>query len=109
MLVKKSKLLLQSGTPGFEYYRSDLGKNVRFIGSVLPYNSVKRQAPWYDPRLNQYERIVLVTQGTVEKDIEKLLVPTLEAFKDSDTLVIATTGGSKTAEYKSVSLGKISL
>src|SRR6478735_1725256 len=37
MLVKKTTLLLQSGTPGFEYHRSDLGKNVRFIGGLLPY------------------------------------------------------------------------
>ena len=42
----------------------------------------------------------MVTQGTVEKDVEKLLVPTLEAFKNTDTLVVCTTGGSKTKELK---------
>ncbi|MEI9910688.1 MAG: hypothetical protein WDO71_14035 [Bacteroidota bacterium] len=30
LMVKKSTLLLQSGTPGFEYYRSDLGKKHSF-------------------------------------------------------------------------------
>jgi UDP:flavonoid glycosyltransferase YjiC (YdhE family) len=40
--------------------------------------------------------VILVTQGTVEKNVEKLLVPTLEAFKGSDTIVVATTGGSGT-------------
>jgi MGT family glycosyltransferase len=100
LIIRKSTLLLQSGTPGFEYKRSDLSKNVRFIGPILPYQPAKRQALWYDPRLNQYERVVLVTQGTVEKDVTKLLVPTLNAFKDSDALVIATTGGSKTQELQ---------
>lgn len=100
LMGKKSSLLLQSGTPGFEYYRSDLGRNVRFIGSLLPYQSRKQRAPWFDERLNQYDKIVVVTQGTVEKNAEKILVPTLEAFKNSDTLVIATTGGTGTAELK---------
>ena len=98
--VKSSDLYLQSGTPGFEYRRSDMGKNIRFIGSLLPYNSAKKPSSWYDNRLNQYEKVIIVTQGTVEKDVEKLLVPTLEAYKDSDTLVICTTGGSMTKELR---------
>jgi MGT family glycosyltransferase len=98
--VKASDLYLQSGTPGFEYRRSDMGKNIRFIGSLLPYSSGKKMVPWQDARLKQYQTIVLVTQGTVEKDAEKLLVPTLEAFKNTNTLVICTTGGSQTEELR---------
>jgi MGT family glycosyltransferase len=100
VLIRKSTLVLQSGTPGFEYYRSDLGRNVRFIGSLLPYSSGKKKAQWFDQRLTEYEKIVVVTQGTVEKNIEKLIVPTLEAFKGSNILVIATTGGSGTEELR---------
>ena len=100
ILVNKASLLLQSGTPGFEYFRSDLGKHIRFIGPLLPYQSKKQKAPWHDARLNQYEKIIVVTQGTVEKNVEKILVPTLEAFKNTDTLVIATTGGSGTVMLK---------
>ncbi len=96
MLIKKSDLLLQSGVPGFEYYRGDMGSNIRFIGSLLPYHAGEAQDQWFDKRLNQYLKIVLVTQGTVEKNAEKIIVPALEAFKNSDTLVIATTGGSQT-------------
>src|SRR5678816_4257799 len=49
----------------------------------------------------RYKNIVLVTQGTVEKDVTKLLVPTLEALKeDTDTLIICTTGGSQTKQLK---------
>ncbi len=100
LIVRKSTLLLQSGTPGFEYYRSDLGNNIRFIGALLPHTSPKVKKPWFDPRLNQYEKIIIVTQGTVERDTGKIIVPVLEAFKGTDTLVIATTGGSGTAELK---------
>ncbi len=96
-MVKKSSLLLQSGTPGFEYYRSDLGDNIRFIGSLLPHKVNNQRQQWFDNRLNQYERVVLVTQGTVEKDVEKILVPALEAFKNTQTLVVATTGGDGTS------------
>lgn len=100
MIIRKSDLLLQIGTPGFEYYRSDLGENIRFIGALLPYTGVKTQPRWYDQRLREYKKIILVTQGTVEKDITKILAPTLEAYKDTDTLVIATTGGSGTQQLR---------
>ncbi|MCW3091722.1 MAG: glycosyl transferase [Ferruginibacter sp.] len=100
LLVKKSTLLLQSGTPGFEYRRSDLGKNVRFIGPLLPYSSNTKKKEWFDKRLNEYKQVILVTQGTVERNPEKILIPTLEAFKGSTTLVVATTGGSQTKELR---------
>jgi UDP:flavonoid glycosyltransferase YjiC (YdhE family) len=100
LLSKKANYILQSGTPGFEYKRSDLGKNVRFIGSLLPYSSSIKKQQWFDERLNKYKRVVLVTQGTVEKDVNKIIVPTLEAFKNTDTLVVCTTGGSQTSALK---------
>jgi MGT family glycosyltransferase len=98
--VKASDLYLQSGTPGFEYRRSDMGSNIRFIGSLLPYSAGQQSSRCTDIRLSQFEKVITVTQGTVEKDVEKLLVPTLEAFKNTDTLVVCTTGGSKTRELK---------
>jgi MGT family glycosyltransferase len=98
--VKKASLLLQSGTPSFEYKRSDLGNNIRFIGPLLPNSGRKQHMVWFDERLMQYRKIVLVTQGTVEKDVTKLIVPALEAFKNTDTLVICTTGGSQTKELQ---------
>lgn len=99
-LIHYSSLVLQSGTPGIEYYRSDLGKNIRYIGAVLPQQNKVKPALWFDDRLNKFDKIILVTQGTVEKDIEKILAPTLQAFVHSDVLVIATTGGSQTAELR---------
>lgn len=100
LMSKKATLILQSGTPGFEYYRSDIGRNIRFVGALLPFRKSTNNKAWFDERLNRYEHIVIATQGTVEKDVEKLLVPTLEAFKESDVLLIVTTGGSMTAELR---------
>lgn len=100
ILVKKATFLLQSGTPGFEYQRSDLGKNIRFIGSLLPHTTEGKTKPWFDTRLLKYDEVILVTQGTVERNPEKIIVPVLEAYKNSKTLVVATTGGSQTQQLK---------
>ncbi|WP_295123590.1 nucleotide disphospho-sugar-binding domain-containing protein [uncultured Chitinophaga sp.] len=100
VMCKKADLLLQSGTPGFEYKRSDLGNNVRFIGPLLPYCSKAPRPFTAQGRLMLYDKVILVTQGTVEKDPEKLLVPTLEAFKDTAYMVVATTGGFNTEELR---------
>ncbi|MEN2399396.1 nucleotide disphospho-sugar-binding domain-containing protein [Flavobacterium sp. MC2016-06] len=98
ILIKHSDLYLQIGTPSFEYKRSDIGKNIRYIGALLPYNEFRNKATWFDERILSYTTIILVTQGIIENDFTKLIEPTLEAFKDSDILVIATTGGNNT-EY----------
>ena len=100
-LVKSSTLFLQSGTPGFEYRRSDLGKNIRYVGALLPVRSKKTQQTDLRMKAREFRKVILVTQGTVEKDPRKLLIPTLEAFRESDCLVIATTGGSGTEELRS--------
>ncbi len=100
VIIQKSTAVLQSGTPGFEYKRSDMSSHIHFAGPLLPYSKKQQAAAWYDPRLGKYEKVILVTQGTVEKDVEKLIIPTLEAFNNTDYLVIVTTGGSMTAELR---------
>jgi MGT family glycosyltransferase len=100
MLTKEASLYLQIGTPGFEYKRSDVGDNVRFIGALLPYSANQQKEQWFNERLKEYKKIVLVTQGTVEVDSKKLIEPTLEAFKDTDVLVIVTTAGNGTKELR---------
>ncbi|MBC7904687.1 MAG: glycosyltransferase [Gemmatimonadaceae bacterium] len=99
LIVSKSTLLLQSGTPGFEYDRSDMPENVRFIGPLLPVDKKKSEL-WFNEKLLHYSRMVFVTQGTVETDVEKLIVPALEAFRNSGVLVIVVTGGSSTASLR---------
>jgi UDP:flavonoid glycosyltransferase YjiC (YdhE family) len=97
---RTSTLVLQSGTPGFEYPRSDMNPNLRFIGALLPAPSGKKRQPWSSEKLLQYNKVILCTQGTAEGDVEKLIVPTLEAFKDTDHLVIVTTAGNQTESLR---------
>jgi UDP:flavonoid glycosyltransferase YjiC (YdhE family) len=101
-IIDKSTWVLQSGTPSFEYKRKDISPQIRFVGPLLPAKSAKKRTYEFDlNKIKQYKHVILVTQGTVEKDIEKLLVPTLEAYKyDPQTLVFVTTGGSKTQELR---------
>lgn len=100
ILIAKSTIVLQSGTPGFEYTRSDMSPHIHFAGPMFPYTKPKVTKRWYHEKLQQYKYVLLMTQGTVETDIEKLIVPGLEAFKNSDCLVIVTTGGSGTEELR---------
>lgn len=99
-LIRSSTFMLQSGTPGFEYKRSDLGNNIRFIGPLLPLAKGRKPQAELRDRSKVYNRTILVTQGTIEKDPEKLIVPVIEAYKGTRTLVIVTTGGSKTRELR---------
>jgi MGT family glycosyltransferase len=100
ILIQKSTVVLQSGTPGFEYRRSDMSPNIFFAGPLLPQTGKKESKRWYHEKLKQYEKVILVTQGTVETDSNKLLIPALEAFKNTDCLVIVTTGGAQTRELR---------
>ncbi|MPR36853.1 glycosyltransferase [Salmonirosea aquatica] len=99
--VRSADLYLQSGVPSFEFPRERISPNVRFVGAMLPYQRDRKPSFEYAGKALDARRVILVTQGTVEKDIEKILVPTLKAFQnDPDTLVIATTGGSQTQELR---------
>lgn len=95
-LVKRADAVLQIGIQDFEYKRSKIGKNITFIGALRPLVKQTGQPAWSHNKLKMYRKIVLVTQGTVEKDINKLLIPAIEAFKNTDVLLIVTTGGSET-------------
>jgi UDP:flavonoid glycosyltransferase YjiC (YdhE family) len=101
LIIQKSDYVLQSGTPGFEYKRSDLSNNIKFIGPLVYHGPARKTDSWFDSRLLNYEIIVLITQGTIEKDPNKLLIPGLEALKDTGVLIVVTTGGSNTKELKS--------
>lgn len=100
LAVEKANLVLQTGSPSFEYKRSDMDPKYKYVGALLPHTAKKSAARWTHEKLSLYKKIVLVTQGTVEGDVDKLMAPTLEAFKDSDVLVIATTGGNGTEDLR---------
>jgi len=100
IVSKEADLFLQSGTPGFEYRRTDLRKNIHFIGPLLPSGHKQDENYQVPDRYKNFKKRILVTQGTVETDVDKIITPTLEAFKGTDVLVIATTGGSRTQELR---------
>ena len=85
--------------PSFEYPRSDLPPNVRFVGAVHP-QPVRDYVPpswWRD--LDGRRPVVHVTQGTVDNDdLSRLIEPTIDALGDEDVTVVATTGGRDVAE-----------
>ena len=91
--------LMALGVPEFEFPRSDLRSNLHYFGAL---KSAKKTAPkpadlpsWWDDLAKakkEGKKIVAVSQGTVEINFNDLLVPTLEALKDrDDVLVIAST------------------
>lgn len=94
-------VLFQSGVPGFAYPRRDPNPKVKFVGPLLPYKVGIATAFSHPEKLEKYKRVILVSQGTVDnKDPGKLIVPALEALKDSGALLIVATGYSKTEELR---------
>ncbi|MET0789334.1 MAG: nucleotide disphospho-sugar-binding domain-containing protein [Cellulomonas sp.] len=87
--------VLHTSVPSFEYPRSDLPDNVELVGPFLP-AGIDRFVPpaWWDDVLEARATgrpVVLVTQGTVATDPERLLWPAIDALSDEDVLVVATT------------------
>jgi UDP:flavonoid glycosyltransferase YjiC (YdhE family) len=89
-------VVFQSGVPGFAYPRRDPSPKVKFVGALLPYKSTIATTFSHVEKLAKYKPVVLISQGSVEKDPGKLIVPALEALKDSGALLIVTTGHGQT-------------
>jgi UDP:flavonoid glycosyltransferase YjiC (YdhE family) len=84
----------QLTVPGFEYPRSDLAPNVRFVGPVLGASSRRAALPAWWADLDG-RTVVHVAQGTVANtDLEELIAPTMRALADRDVIVVAATGGA---------------
>jgi MGT family glycosyltransferase len=96
--------LLDSGTladrfiaptvPEFDYPRTDLPGNVRYVGAVHPMPTTRFHPPVWWRKLDGDRPVVHVTQGTVDNaDLSRLLKPTIEALAGENVMVVATTGG----------------
>jgi MGT family glycosyltransferase len=88
-------LFLQPTIPSFEYPRSDLPPQVRFIGPLVPSASGTAALPPWWPEVAAARAaskpIVLVTQGTLATEPCALIGPALRGLADEDVLVVATT------------------
>lgn len=96
--VITSDIFLQSGVPGFDYERTDWPDNVKFVGPLHTFSARKFTSDKVlEEKMKNFSDKVLITQGTVETDPEKLIIPSLEALKESGKLLIVATGGHNTA------------
>jgi UDP:flavonoid glycosyltransferase YjiC (YdhE family) len=94
-------VLFQSGVPGFAYPRRDPNPKVKFVGALLPNKTTITRPFSQAKKLDGYKQVILISQGTVDnKDPDKLIVPSLEALKDTGALLIVATGYSKTEELR---------
>ena len=90
----------QSGVPETDFPRSEAPPNTVYVGALLPQKT--DAGPPLDPRITEWSGpVVVVSQGTVDnRDPSKLIAPTIEALAGGDTLVVAVTAGSGTADLR---------
>lgn len=98
--ASRSDLLLLPCPPSLEYPRSDMPRNITFIGPAPrpPLDPSTHLPPWFpelktssDPAVPK--KVVFVTQGTVEGDTGNLVKPTLQGLAGrKDVLVVAVLG-----------------
>ena len=85
-----SDLYMQAGAPSFEYRRSDLIPQLRYIGASVPDPPHDWTPPsWWGDL--EGRRVVLLTQGTVNNDFDQLIRPAIRALANEDVLVVVTT------------------
>lgn len=82
-------LVMQPTTPAFEYPRSDLPPNVHFTGPMLSRSDAAYTPPGWWSDLKADRSVIMITQGTVETDWEDLIIPSIEALRREDVLIVA--------------------
>ncbi len=83
-------LMLQPTVPAFEYPQSDLPSTLHFIGPITPPLPAGGTLPrWWPQVLDSPRPVVLVTQGTLATDPRQLILPTVQALKNENVLVVA--------------------
>lgn len=103
-------VVLQPCSPSLEYPRSDLPKNIRFIGAPPreEINPETTQLPeWWDELLaakKEGKRVVFVSQGTFLLDYNMLLKPTTEALADREDVFVVGVLGQQGATLDGVDL-----
>src|SRR5579871_810639 len=85
-------LFLQGCSPSFEYPRSDMPENVRFIGAFLPSANPDWTPPDWWGRLDGSRPVVVVTQGTIATEYQELILPAIRALANTEWQVVVTTG-----------------
>lgn len=87
--IKNATTVFATTVPGLDYQRSDLPKNVKYLGPILPGAKLDFIEPEWWCQLRDNRKVILVNQGTIATDISELIVPTIQALKDENVLLIA--------------------
>ena len=94
--VNICSLFLQFATEKFEYRRSNLPDHVYYVGPIPPPVTREMDYAWWH-KLKEDKHVVFITQGTLDIDnINKLVIPSLNALKNMDLVLIVTTAGKDT-------------
>lgn len=93
--------VLQIGVPGFEYPRSDWPPGFQFVGFLPlaspPPGGYPNLPPWWDEVATTTRKVVVVAQGTVETNPHDLIIPTIEAMREREDVLVAAIMGRKGA------------
>jgi UDP:flavonoid glycosyltransferase YjiC (YdhE family) len=91
-----------NGSPGLEFPGYRPLANAEYVGPLNPARrAIGPDTPLPDAVVDPSKKVVAVSQGTVDNtDPGKLIVPTIEALKDSEYVVVATTAGAQTATLR---------
>ncbi len=96
-----STVFLQNGIPEMDYPRNFTPETIKYVGALETWSDEQRKEDKnWEEVINLSKKTILVSQGTVEKNNKKLIIPTLEAFKDSDYNILVATGCNETVNLK---------
>ncbi|KAF3765255.1 family 1 glycosyltransferase [Cryphonectria parasitica EP155] len=97
--------ILQVGVPSFEYPRSDWPPQFQFVGFLPlaspPPGGYPNLPSWWDEVTTttdeRTKKVVVVAQGTVETNPYDLIIPTMEAMRGREDVLVAAIMGRKGA------------
>lgn len=93
--------ILQIGVPSFEYPRSDWPPQFQFVGFLPhagpPPGGYPNLPSWWDEVATTNKKVVVVAQGTVETNPYDLIIPTIEAMRGRDDVLVAAIMGRRGA------------
>jgi UDP:flavonoid glycosyltransferase YjiC (YdhE family) len=85
-------------TPSAEYPRSDAPSTIRFAGGLPKGKRDAVEPPsWWSDIANSGKKIVAVSQGSICQNHSELSIPTMEAFKDREDILLVVALGKKGA------------
>lgn len=85
-------LYLHGSLGSFEYRRSDLPRQVHFVGPFAAEPAPDFRAPDWWSELDSKRPVIHVTQGTASTDPAELITPAIAGLAQEDALVVVCTG-----------------